>query len=885
MKYFKQRAWSGVMAFVCLLTGLITVFPVPAMNGQVIASTGPDLIVESISWSPESPSLRDTVTFTTTVRNQGDSQAPQSCIAYYIDDILISSVEVNVIAAGDTIINTFTWQATAGDHIIKAITDSENDIAESNEDNNVKVYAFSVIAADLIIESITWSPQTVSAGDSVNFTITVKNRGNKFAKGCWAEFFIDGASRGQREINRLEPGDSKAFAYTWVAQVGEHTLKATIDILNQSVESDEANNELTQIYSTTPPDLIISSIQWSPPDRTDTDNVTMHVTVKNNGSGAAYGSQLNFYVDDMLQGFVFVNPLSAGSTSTKTYTWMVGPDAHTFTAIIDADNQVFESNESNNTYSVMLPALGLPDLLVKSITWTPTQPTINSRMTFTITVENAGKVVANGCSVDLYIGYGYKVNRLLGTIPAEGTAIASIEYITSTVPVSIRAIVDPNNLIKESDETNNEKTASLTPVELVEADFYITNLTSTPQNPAVGDEITITAKIKNNCNFSVASSHIAYYVDGVLIYTSTVNKMSPKATVYSSITWTATPGTHTIKAVADYNDYYMETDESNNIREIVISVLSPDLAIKSITWSPVIPSPGDALTITFTIINQGTYKSGGFYLGYYVDGSYQGNHYIDEIAPGGTVTRTFPWTLINSLQTFKVIIDGDNSVLEDNESNNEKTVVIPAPDLTIESITYSPADFSENSTITFVITIKNAGASQSQSTHLDCFINNILQTNLPVVSISVGESTEVFFYWTAQAGQNTFKVAIDSADSITESDESNNDESISLQTPAPITEPEPIETPEETTDNATSDDTEQNDAGIFDADDIPPAQADEVPSNLFTDGTEDVSATSTDGAPWWQNIFMNRWIIIGVGVLGLASIAVLLILHKRAQLA
>ena len=205
--------------------------------------------------------------------------------------------------------------------------------------------------------------------------------------------------------------------------------------------------------------------------------------------------------------------------------------------------------------------------------------------------------------------------------------------------------------------------------------------------------------MKNNTSHSVGESSIGFYVDGVLIDTVPVRRLSPKANAYYSITWTATPGTHTISAVADFNDYYSEVDESNNTKEIVITTLSPDLAIDNITWSPKIPSQGDAFTIDVTIVNQGTYASNGCYLSYYVDGSHQGNHHITEIEPGGTVTRSFSWTLVNSLQTFKITIDEDNRVPENDESNNEKTVVIPAPDLVIESITYSPDDFTENSKI------------------------------------------------------------------------------------------------------------------------------------------------------------------------------------------
>ena len=38
---------------------------------------------------------------------------------------------------------------------------------------------------------------------------------------------------------------------------------------------------------------------------------------------------------------------------------------------------------------------------------------------------------------------------------------------------------------------------------------------------------------------------------------------------------------------------------------------------------------------------------------------------------------------------------------------------------------------------------------------------------------------------------------------------------------------------------------------------------------------------SPDSEPWWKKILMNRWLIIGVGVLGVAAIIVLLRFRKK----
>jgi subtilase family serine protease len=879
---FKHRAWPGVLALVCVLTCLFAVAPLPGMNGQAFADTGPDLTINSISWSPEVPAIRETITFTTIVSNQGDSAAPLCDMDYYIDDCLIDTVNVASIPAGSTAVYQFTWQAQGGDHSIRAIIDSTQVVTETNEDNNVINYVFSVIAADLIIESITWSPQTVSMGETVTFTVEVKNQGNKSSSYTCIEFFIDGSTRGQRDCGQLEPGESKTITYIWTAQVGQHTLKATADILNQCTESDETNNDLTATYSTAAPDLIVTSIMWSPTNHTDTENVTVHFTVKNIGSGISPASRLDFYVDGVGNSQIYFNTLYPGYYDTKTISWFPGASEHVLSAVIDASNWIYESNESNNTYSVTMPAVNPADLLIYSITWTPAKPVKNDWITYTVTVKNQGSKTVGECYLEFYMSASYKVKKRVESLLPGGTASFSFKYFTSDTPLHVKAVVDQDNLVAESDETNNEMEASITLAEPTTVDFTIISLTCTPKNPAVGDEVSITARLKNNSSVKAGLSHLAYFIDGEILEIIPIRSMNAKNSMYITITWIASPGTHTIEVLADYNDYYYESDEANNTKEISVSVKSPDLAIQAITWSPEIPSQGDNVDITFTIINQGTYKSDGCYIDYYVDGVWIGNQYIEEINTGDTVTRTLPWTLANDYQSFKIIVDKENDVGESNESNNEKTVVIPAPDLIIESITYSPTEFSENDTITFVITVVNAGSTAAEASYLDLYINDVLQASLPVNSIPGGSTAEVVFEWTALSGQNIFKLFIDVSDDIVEINETNNEKSVTLDTLVQTEIEIPPETPAEaTTDNATSNETQQeNIIGIPEDDGLPPAQESEaLPANEI----DELSQLFYEETPLWQDILGSRWLVIGVAVAGVAAISVLLVLRKRAR--
>ncbi len=880
MSNYKLRVWPGALVMLCLLAS----FWAPAVmsgDNKAFAQSieAPDLVIESISWSPEVPVIGDTVTFTVTIKNQGDSQAGTSLIAYYIDDTFLYSDDVDQIDPDTAITNTFNWPAQAGEHTITAVIDYGNSIAEANEDNNEKTYAFSVIAADLVIEEITWSPENPSAGNTVTFTLAITNRGNKRAAGFFIDFYIDGNSRGHRLVLPMVPGDSANVTYTWIALSGSHNIMAVADVLNQIDESDETNNHKMVNYATAAPDLIISSITWSPEARTESSNVTFTVTVKNQGSGTAGNFVLAYYIDDVCQDTAYIGRLSPGATTTGTFSQVIGGDAHTFKAVADAANSLTETDENNNTGTATLPALA-PDLIIQSISWSPTTPLIAHKVIFTVTIKNQGIRQAAYADLDFYVDSYSPFHHRLSGISAGSTTTATFPWVTQNSSITVRAVVDEKNIVIESNDTNNSltKTVAFTTPSPT-ADLIIESITCTPVNPPVDDTVTITAAIKNNGSGKASPSHVAYYIDDTLLNAVYVNSIEAGDTVTNTATWSAAAGTHTIRATADCNNSVSETNESNNEISAVLSIPAPDLTIQSITWSPLVPTTGDDITFTLTIKNNGDLKTGGSFVNYYIDNVYLGNHNVESIKPGATITRTFTWKAQSESHVFKAIVDKANEIIEGDESNNERVVVLPAPDLTIEGITWSPAEPSENSTITFVITIRNLGLSPADSPYLACYIDDTLQTNLRINSIAAGASAAGTFTWTAQSGEHVFRTVADGNDSITESDESNNEKLInladsgalaeSIPAPEPVTEAEPVVTTQ-------INEPVESDTSIIETVEAPPTDN--------TTGEEDIAANiADDSSAGWQGILMNRWLIIGVGVLGAAIIIVLLLLRRRAK--
>lgn len=116
------------------------------------------------------------------------------------------------------------------------------------------------------------------------------------------------------------------------------------------------------------PDLIVTSVGWTPNPAFANNAVTFHATVKNQGTGATPSGivlGVGFSIDggpNVSWSAGFTSALAPGASVVLTAdggpngpnTWVATPGAHTFTATADDVNRIAESNESNNALSVPL---------------------------------------------------------------------------------------------------------------------------------------------------------------------------------------------------------------------------------------------------------------------------------------------------------------------------------------------------------------------------------------------------------------------------------------------------------------------------------------------------------------------------------------------------
>ena len=211
-------------------------------------------------------------------------------------------------------------------------------------------------------------------------------------------------------------------------------------------------------------DLAVTGIQWEPTVPTIGRDVKVTITIENRGRFPADKPAMVLQAGSEDVGNATLGTMDPGASITKQFTWRAKEGLSTFTAVIDPQDQILEGDESNNQTTVNFGGAFLPDLVVASITWEPTDPSIGDTVTFTVIVKNQGKGRAGGSDVEYYLDgstFQYKQTSL-GSIAAGETAIGKFTWSARPGEHSWRVVADDDRDVLESDETNNEKVVTYT---------------------------------------------------------------------------------------------------------------------------------------------------------------------------------------------------------------------------------------------------------------------------------------------------------------------------------------------------------------------------------------------------------------------------------------
>ncbi len=212
-------------------------------------------------------------------------------------------------------------------------------------------------APDLIVTQIAWTPGSPVVGDTVHFTVYVRNQGDVDTS-TWANvgvrFFVDGSSIGDDHAANIAPGATESFDFYWIATSGSHALRAVADYGDYIPESDEFNNEghaSLDVSNPSAPDLIVTQIAWTPGSPVVGDSVHLTVYVRNQGDAGTspWGQvRVRLFVDGASRGDDYAANIAPGTTASFDFYWTATLGSHTVRAVADYGDAIPESNETNN---------------------------------------------------------------------------------------------------------------------------------------------------------------------------------------------------------------------------------------------------------------------------------------------------------------------------------------------------------------------------------------------------------------------------------------------------------------------------------------------------------------------------------------------------------
>ncbi|MBW3363157.1 MULTISPECIES: CARDB domain-containing protein [Streptomyces] len=210
------------------------------------------------------------------------------------------------------------------------------------------------------------------------------------------------------------------------------------------------------------PDLTVSALSWSPSAPSETDAITVQGTVRNIGTAASAATTVNVSLGGVVVGSAPVGPLAAGASAPVSVQVGKRPQgSYTVSALVDPTDTIIESDNTNNSRTTASPlVVGQspgPDLEVRSITSSPSNPAVGAAVSFTVAVHNRGtSAVSAGTVTRLTVG-STTLNGTTPAIPAGSTVNVAISgsWTAASGGATLTATADATNQVAETSETNN----------------------------------------------------------------------------------------------------------------------------------------------------------------------------------------------------------------------------------------------------------------------------------------------------------------------------------------------------------------------------------------------------------------------------------------------
>ncbi len=766
----------------------------------------PDLSVVGGSYAtdPNPPRLWDTIKTNVTIINNGDADAGQFSVAFYLNNTTksIGTAAVNSLAAGSSANVSVNWatantetfmyyQGVAYKIVVKV--DSTSRVAESDENNNLLEQNQTLgppRLPDLSLLDFTVSPASPVKGDLATVNVSFTNAGEAAAKFFRVYAYLDDITQAIAyvDVNTVNLSEVRNVSVMWDTSgvsVGAHTLMVHVnpEFLFTSIdENGYTNNNGSRAVVVTAPDfqLEVVLLALSPADLHLGDTLAVNWSVRNAGARPAE----NFTVAIMLDGEEFspttkasLEPGANLSGSAEGDTSLLAQGNHTlhFSAgNIDADR----------TFS--LGPMRLADLQIRNVSWDPLSPRVDQSVLFSLELVNAGVLSANDCDLALYADYS-PAPAIRRDVPAlEPGAYSSQRFLWDTTGLLpgthfLRLMADSGSVVAEINETNNNYRFEI--AFAGELDLALENLTVRPRPPRSGDGVQFGLRVQNLGSVPSPATNLTLKINGLPADRRAIGALARDRSVEVSLGWATTglqPGTYIYELALD--DLQGDVDPGNNRISEELSLLAPppapDLRVARIEVSPPAPRIGDRLTLGITVDNIGNQDSGPSTVMVYLDSGTALLKFTDSplpvpAIPAGASARV---NLSRDVRSFRpatymlnLTVDFKDDVKELNETNNLYSMDLTLAEEEIQPPVLSVGEASfdgklrQGSQATINAVVSNTGAGAAYAVNVSFIVDGAVAGTVRMDVIQAGSNRTASLQWNPQAGRHGVSVKAEAA--------------------------------------------------------------------------------------------------------------------------
>lgn len=649
---------------------------------------GPDLTIQTPTASPSDPVEGETVDIAFTVTNQGPWATPTnetinitllSPQGQTVDDATVQNLEPD--DAHDV---TFQWTAEPGETTLTLLV--EDDIEEARTENN---HATLNITADdanphLIVSTIQALPNPASPGDRVAVQATLTNTGNAPTPETNTTLTLEGEEHTQR-TDPIDADTSSNILWELTPEIGTHTLTVTADDDQKVTPAQDPDRSMTYNL-TVGPDLAITDIQTIPDDPLSGDVVQFEATLENQGSALEDRVNLALFHEDDLLDDTLVDALAAGGTETITLgSWTATTGDHTFHVEADPDENINEATTENNNAALPLTVDPRPSIVTLG-TPTLTQLDVDpgDPVSFEVTATNEGDLAAENLTLRFSVNDAPLSETFIRTLDPDETRTATSHEWTANEGAHTLTV-----RIGTADELRDDEPRDTTTLPFaIGPNLVPTGVELSPSQPRLGDTVSVNTTVENQGTQATGAFQIALNVDGTTVDEATLDDMPPRSTANIEHTWHVTDDAEELTVIVDVRGEVDEVDETNNQRthNVTVDTDVPHLVATDLISDPENPVPGDNITFTVRIINQGA-AAGSFDVTFLVENETLSTHTLRSLDTDAEELLTSDsWEAQEGTTNITVVVDPEHHIPQPTREDNEATL-----SLSVEEAHFLPA--------------------------------------------------------------------------------------------------------------------------------------------------------------------------------------------------